>query len=185
MATTSTTPDAFGLKAPDFALPATDGNSYGIGDLRGVRGLVVVFICNHCPYVIGIAERLVQDAAALHALGFGFVAINANDAKAYPDDSFENMKLFAHKHSFNFPYLYDADQSIARAYGAVCTPDFFGYDAHLGLQYRGRIDRFGRNPRPQGEPSELLEAMRHVSRTGQGPEGQMPSIGCSIKWRDA
>ena len=183
MATTSTTPAMFGQKAPDFALPATDGTIYGIGDLRGVRGLVVVFICNHCPYVIGITKRLVQDAATLQEMGFGFVAISANDAEAYPEDSFENMKLFAERHRFNFPYLYDADQSVARAYGAVCTPDFFGYDAHLGLQYQGRIDGFGRNPRPDAAVSELVNAMRHVARTGRGPKGQLPSMGCSIKWR--
>lgn len=174
-----------GCKAPDFSLPATNGTSYALGDLRGVRGLVVVFICNHCPYVTSVAKRLVQDAAALRGLGFGFAAICSNDATVYPADSFENMQIFADKHGFDFPYLHDEDQSVARAYGAACTPDFFGYDAHLGLQYRGRIDGFGRNPRPEGEASELLEAMRHVARHGRGPNVQMPSIGCSLKWRAA
>jgi len=184
MASTDTPACDFGAKAPDFALPATDGNAYSLGDLRGVRGLVLVFICNHCPYVIAITEKLVREARSLREMGFGFAAICSNDAGAYPADSFENMKIFAKKNGFDFPYLHDESQSVARAYGAACTPDFFGYDAHLGLQYRGRLDASGRKPSPEGEPRELYEAMRLVARTGQGPQVQMASIGCSIKWRD-
>jgi len=185
MVSTNTPAINFGASAPDFTLPGTDGNAYSLADLRGDRGLVLVFICNHCPYVVAITDKLVRDARSLREMGFGFAAICSNDAVSYPDDSFENMKFFAAKHGFEFPYLHDKDQSVARAYGAVCTPDFFGYDANLGLQYRGRLDASGRKPSPEGEPRELFEAMRLVARTGKAPDVQMPSIGCSIKWRDA
>jgi peroxiredoxin len=174
----------FGRSAPDFELPATDGRRYRLSDLRGSRGILVMFICNHCPYVRSVIDRIVRDATALKGLGIGSVAINANDAEAYPDDSFENMKLFAAQHQFTFPYLHDEDQLAARAYGAVCTPDFFGFNADLGLQYRGRLDESGRQVIPDAR-RELFEAMKQIAETGEGPRDQMPSIGCSIKWKAA
>lgn len=174
----------FGAPAPDFRLPDTQGSLWSLADLRGPKGLVLVFICNHCPYVIAIADKLSAESAALRELGIGMAAICANDAEAYPEDGFERMGAFAEKHGFPFPYLHDADQSVARAYGASCTPDFFGYDADLGLQYRGRLDDSGRATRP-GARRELYEAMRLVAETGAGPREQTPSIGCSIKWKAA
>ena len=143
-----------------------------------------MFICNHCPYVLAIIDRLVRDAAALQALGMGVAAISSNDPVAYPEDSFERMGDFARRHGFGFPYLFDESQAVARAYGAVCTPDFFGYNVALQLQYRGRLDASGRQPASPDTRRELLEAMTAVARTGLGPDEQTPSIGCSIKWRD-
>lgn len=173
----------FGWKAPDFHLPAADGKTYALADVRGTKGTLIVFICNHCPYVKAIADRLVRDTAELMARGIGVAAINANDAEAYPEDGFDAMKLFAAQHAFPFPYLHDESQSVARAYGAVCTPDFFGFDAGLGLQYRGRLDASRVAPVP-GAPRELFDAMIRVAETGRGPADQIPSIGCSIKWKD-
>lgn len=170
--------------APDFRLPATDGQIWTRDAARGSQGLVVVFICNHCPYVRAIVDRLVRDAQAIQEMGFGVVAISSNDAAAYPEDSFECMKSFAAEHDFRFPYLYDESQDVARAYGAVCTPDFFGFDRELKLQYRGRLDSSGRQPAPPSARRELVEAMLQLARDGRGPEEQFPSIGCSIKWRD-
>lgn len=172
----------FGWKAPDFLLPATDGRSYGLHDIKGRNGTLIVFICNHCPYVKAVIDRLARDAAELAGLGIGTAAISSNDAVAYPEDSFDNMKRFAAQHRLPFPYLYDESQDVARAYGAVCTPDFFGFNADLGLQYRGRLDE----SRKQGAPGarrDLFEAMKQVAQTGQGPREQVPSIGCSIKWK--
>jgi hypothetical protein len=143
-----------------------------------------MFICNHCPYVIAVADKLAAEGRALRGLGIGVAAICSNDAEAYPEDAFERMGPFARAHGFGFPYLHDADQSVARAYGAVCTPDFFGYNADLGLQYRGRLDASGRAARPDA-PRELYAAMRTIAETGQGPREQTPSIGCSIKWKAA
>lgn len=174
----------FGWRAPDFVLPGTDGRTHRLADLRGPRGTLVVFICNHCPYVIAIAARLVRDARDLAALGVNTVAICANDATTHPDDSFENMGRFAARWGFPFPYLHDESQQVARAWGAVCTPDFFGFDADLGLQYRGRLDASGARDTP-GLRRELFEAMQKVAATGHGPEAQTPSIGCSIKWKAA
>lgn len=174
----------FGWKALDFHLPATDGRSYGLADIAGENGTLVMFICNHCPYVRSVIDRIVRDAAGLAALGVGSVAISANDAAAYPDDSFANMKIFAAENALPFPYLYDESQQVARAYGAVCTPDFFGFNSRLELQYRGRLDSSGRNPAP-GARRELFEAMKLVAETGEGPREQSPSIGCSIKWKAA
>lgn len=173
----------FGRKAPDFTLPGIDGRTWSLGQVAGPKGTLVMFICNHCPYVQAIADRLVRDAHELQALGIGVAAINANDPVAYPEDSFDNMKLFAARHGFSFPYLFDESQAVARAYDAVCTPDFFGYDAALGLQYRGRLDESGRQPGPPGARRELVEAMRQVAATGHGPAGQVASMGCSIKWK--
>lgn len=168
--------------APDFDLPGTDGRRYSLADVMGSRGLVIVFICNHCPYVKAIASKLVQEAAALKEIGIGMAAICSNDAEAYPEDSFDNMRRFAERHGFTFPYLHDAEQSVARAFGAVCTPDFFGYDRGGRLQYRGRLDAGGRESTP-GAERDLFHAMTAVAETGKGPRDQTPSIGCSIKWK--
>lgn len=176
---------AFGWKAPGFTLPGIDGRDWSLKDVAGPHGTLVAFICNHCPYVVAIIDRLVSDAAQLSALGIGVVAINSNDAAQYPEDSFENMKVFARIHGFGFPYLYDESQAVARAYDAVCTPDFFGFDAGLGLQYRGRLDASGRLPGPSDARRDLLEAMRLVAETGHGPADQIASMGCSIKWRSS
>lgn len=174
----------FGWKAPDFELPGTDGRRHALSDIRGPKGTLIVFICNHCPYVKAIAERLARDLAELQRLGIGVAAINANDATSHPEDSFENMQRFAAEHGFGFPYLHDESQAVARAYDAVCTPDFFGFDADLGLQYRGRLDESKTQPVPNAR-RELVEAMRQVAETGRGPQEQVPSMGCSIKWKAA
>jgi peroxiredoxin len=174
-----------GQKAPDFELPGTDGRRHRLADLRGSKGTLVVFMCNHCPYVKAVIDRLIRDAAELRGLGVNTVAISSNDAASYPADSFENMRRWAEEKRFPFPYLYDESQAVARAYGAVCTPDFFGYDAGLGLQYRGRLDESGRQPAGPNVRRELFEAMRAVAETGRGPKEQVPSMGCSIKWREA
>jgi peroxiredoxin len=171
--------------APDFWLPATDGKTYALKDVVGEKGTVIVFICNHCPYVKAVIDRLVADARLLLAEGIGFAAICSNDAKDYPEDSFANMKRFAEAHNFPFPYLHDETQAVARAYGAVCTPDFFGYDKDLKLKYRGRLDEGRTAPPPAGARRELVEAMRAIAATGVAPKDQIPSIGCSIKWRAA
>jgi peroxiredoxin len=173
----------FGEKAHDFTLPATDGRTYSLSDLKGPNGTLIVFMCNHCPYVKAVIDRLIRDASDLKALGVNTIAISSNDATAYPADSFENMRRWALEKRFPFPYLHDETQEVARAYGAVCTPDFFGYDAGLGLQYRGRLDESKRDQAPNAR-RELFEAMRQVAETGQGPKEQVPSMGCSIKWRD-
>jgi len=173
----------FGWPAPDFDLPATDGRRYRLADIAGPKGTLIMFICNHCPYVKSVLDRILRDAADLQALGLGVAAISANDAAAYPEDSFDNMTALARWLAFPFPYLYDADQTVARAYGAACTPDFFGFDATGGLQYRGRLDASGRQPAPPNARRELYEAMAQVAATGQGPAEQIPSMGCSIKWK--
>lgn len=175
----------FGWTAPDFALPATDGQTLRFADVAGSKGTLIVFMCNHCPYVKAVLPRLVIDARELLAMGIGVAAISSNDVEAYPEDSFERMAELAAAEAFPFPYLYDADQSVARAYGAVCTPDFFGFNAERGLQYRGRIDASRKDAAPPDAPRELVDAMRMVAETGHGPEVQVPSMGCSIKWRAA
>jgi len=169
----------------DTELKATDGKTYTIRDLAGPNGLVVAFICNHCPYVKAVIDRIVSDAETLKEMGIGFVAINSNDADAYPDDSFDKMKLFAEMHGFPFPYLHDEDQSVAKAWDAVCTPDFFGFNSDMGLQYRGRLDASRKDAAPDDVRRDLVEAMKQVSETGKGPEEQVASMGCSIKWKDA
>jgi peroxiredoxin len=176
---------ALDTRAPDFRLPATDRKVYTFDDVAGQKGTVIVFICNHCPYVKAVIDRMVADASTLMAEGFGFAAICSNDATGYPEDSFDNMRRFAETHRFPFPYLHDESQSVARTYGAVCTPDFFGYDASLRLKYRGRLDQGRTAPLPKGAPRELVEAMRSIARTGTGPAEQLASIGCSIKWKSA
>lgn len=174
---------ALGSLVPGFELRGTDGGTYSFGDVRGAKGTLVMFICNHCPYVKGAIDRIVRDGRELAALGVGAAAIMPNDPADHPEDSFDNMKGVAAAHAFPFPYLIDETQDVARAYGAVCTPDFFGYNAGGELQYRGRIDAGGiRDPGP-GARRELFEAMRWIAETGRGPEVQFASIGCSIKWR--
>lgn len=175
------TPD-IGWKAPAFNLVGTDGKSHSLKDVAGKNGLVVMFICNHCPYVKAILDKIIRDTRELQSYGINSVAIMANDPDQYPEDSFDNMKRLAEQKNFPFPYLWDKDQSVAKAYDAVCTPDFFGFNAALELQYRGRLDASGRNNLPGGE-RELFTAMVEVSKTGKGPATQLPSIGCSIKWR--
>jgi peroxiredoxin len=174
----------FGWKAPDFRLPATDGKTYSFADLRGPKGTLIAFICNHCPYVKSVIGRLVRDANDLKPIGINTVAICSNDAQNYPDDSFDNMKLFASRHGFTFPYLHDAAQSAARAYDAVCTPDFFGFNTRDELQYRGRLDE-SRTVLVPGAHRDLFEAMKQIAETGQGPRDQIASMGCSIKWKAA
>ncbi|WP_422367337.1 thioredoxin family protein [Pelagibius sp.] len=174
----------FGWKAVDFSLQGIDGRTYSLKDVAGPNGTVIVFMCNHCPYVRSIAERLAEDARALKAMGVGLAGINANDASAYPEDSFENMKAFAAEHGIDFPYLVDPTQETARAYEAICTPDFFGFNADLELQYRGRLDESKTTPVPNAR-RELLEAMRGVAESGKGPVEQVASMGCSIKWKAA
>ena len=175
----------FGWQAPDFLLPGTDGRQHGPASARGPRGLLVIFICNHCPYVKAILERLVRDCRELRDHhGIGSIAVMSNDTAAYPEDGFAQMQALASQWDLPFPYVLDDSQAVARAYGAVCTPDFFGFNADLQLQYRGRLDDTGRNaPRPDAR-RELFEAMTLVAASGRGPAEQTPSIGCSLKWRD-
>jgi peroxiredoxin len=176
-------PVALGTSAPDFRLPATNGRAYAFADVAGGKGTVIVFICNHCPYVKAVVDRMVADARTLLNEGIGFAAICSNDAKSYPEDSFANMQRFAKTHDFPFPYLHDEDQAAARTYGALCTPDFFGYDAARRLQYRGRLDEGRMNAPPAGARNELVEAMREIASTGAAPAPQFASMGCSIKWK--
>lgn len=173
----------FDWPAPEFTLPATDGRSYGLSDVAGETGTLVMFICNHCPYVLAVVDRIVRDAGDLQALGVGVAAICSNDAAAYPADSFANMKTMAERHAFPFPYLHDEDQSVARRYDAACTPDFFGFNRDLGLQYRGRLDASRARAGPADLRRDLFEAMKQVADTGRGPAEQVPSMGCSIKWK--
>src|ERR1051326_6019135 len=173
----------FGKPAPPFALPGVDGKTWSLESARGPKGLLVMFICNHCPYVKAVRERLIRDAKDLTALGIGVVAISANDPTDYPEDSFHNMKEVARQYAYPFPYLFDESQQVAKDYGAICTPDFFGYNAKLELQYRGRLDESRKQAIPNA-PRDLFEAMQQVAQTGQGPKEQIPSMGCSIKWKD-
>jgi peroxiredoxin len=175
----------FGWKAPDFSLPGIDGRTWSLQDVRGENGTLVMFICNHCPYVKAVADRIAKEAVALGELGIGVIAVMSNDTAAYPADSFENMKAFAAQHGFGFPYVIDESQAVARAYDAVCTPDFFGFNKDLELQYRGRLDESGRMPAGPDARRELYEAMVQIAKTGRGPQQQTPSMGCTIKWRQA
>lgn len=183
MALSGTSICNFGWKARDFALKGVDGKPYTLADVRGPKGTLVVFICNHCPYVKASVGRIVTEAKALREIGIGTIAIMPNDTEAYRDDSFDNMKAFAAKHGFTFPYVIDETQDVARAYDAQCTPDFFGFNAQEELQYRGRLDASRMTPVANGR-RELFEAMKQMAETGHGPEEQMPSMGCSIKWKD-
>lgn len=173
----------FGAAWHDFTLQGTDGRDHALADLAGSRATLIMFICNHCPYVQSILDRIVRDAKALQELGVGVVAISANDVDAYPQDGPEEMKRMAARHGFTFPYLYDRTQAVARAYEAECTPDFFGYNAKGQLQYRGRLDSSARTAGPADARRELFEAMRQIAETGRGPQEQTASMGCSIKWK--
>src|SRR5947209_8386554 len=183
MALTATSICNFGWKARDFELKGVDGKTYTLADVRGPKGTLVVFICNHCPYVRAVIGRLVAEAKAIGEIGIGTIAIMPNDTETYREDSFDNMKAFATTHGFTFPHVIDATQKVARAYGAQCTPDFFGFNAQDELQYRGRLDA-SRTTLVANARRDLFEAMKQVSESGHGPEDQMPSMGCSIKWKD-
>ncbi len=172
----------FGKPAIDFSLPGTDGKTWTLEKCRGEKGLLVMFICNHCPYVKAVRERIVRDATELLDFGINSVAIMSNDPTDYPEDSFDNMKRIAQEYRFPFPYLLDETQQVAKAYGAVCTPDFFGYNADLKLQYRGRLDESRKQAAAPDVRRDLFEAMKQVAETGKGPKEQIPSMGCSIKW---
>jgi peroxiredoxin len=174
----------FGRPAENFVLPGVDGRTWSLAECRGEKGLLVMFICNHCPYVKSVRERIVRDTRELRALGISSVAIMSNDPEEYPEDSFENMQRVAQEFDFPFPYLLDETQEVAKAYGAVCTPDFFGYNADLGLQYRGRLDESRKEAAAPDVRRDLFQAMQQVALTGKGPEEQIPSMGCSIKWRE-
>lgn len=172
----------FGLTAPDFKLQGVDGKQWTRDECAGENGLLVMFICNHCPYVKAIQKRLVEDVAVLKENGIGVVAIMSNDPNDYPADSFENMQKVASEKKYNFPYLIDGTQQTAKAFGAICTPDFFGYNKELELQYRGRLDESGVQSNVGDVKRDLVEAMLLVAKTGKGPIEQIPSMGCSIKW---
>lgn len=184
MATTPPICD-FGWKAPDFNLRNVDGRMISLAEAKGENGLLVMFICNHCPYVKAVIPKMIRDANDLQALGVGVVAVNANDSVSHPDDSYEMMQKTATEHGFPFPYLHDETQEVARAYDAVCTPDFFGFNGDFGLQYRGRLDESRAAPAPDDLRRDLFLAMKQVAETGQGPADQIPSMGCSIKWKGA
>lgn len=175
----------FGWPAPEFDLPATDGRRYRFRDIAGPRGTLVMFICNHCPYVKAVLPRILRDARDLQPMGIGVAAICANDAAQYPEDDFAHMARLAQEAGFPFPYLHDESQAVARAWGAACTPDFFGFNAEGRLHYRGRLDASGRAPAPADARRELYEAMVQIAETGRGPAGQIASMGCSIKWKSA
>lgn len=169
-------------QAIDFSLLGTDGKTYSLANSRGEKGLLIMFICNHCPYVKSIMDKIIRDAADLRQYGVNTIAIMSNDPEEYPEDSFENMQKIAKEKHFPFPYVIDKTQEVAKAYGAVCTPDFFGFNADLRLEYRGRLDESGTNNLPNA-PRELFEAMKQVAETGKAPKNQIASMGCSIKWR--
>ncbi|MEC9292620.1 MAG: thioredoxin family protein [Pseudomonadota bacterium] len=172
----------FGWKAPEFTLKDAKGESFTMSEQLGEKGLLVMFICNHCPYVKRIAAQLAEDTKALKAEGINVLAVMSNDYRDYEADSPENMLKFAAEHGFEFPYLVDEDQSVGKAYGAICTPDFFGFNAKGELQYRGRLDDSRPNADSSERTPELLNAMRQIAETGEGPKDQLPSMGCSIKW---
>ncbi|MFT3735744.1 MAG: thioredoxin family protein [Rhodocyclaceae bacterium] len=176
----------FGRPAPGFSLldPAS-GKLLTPESARGPNGLLVMFICNHCPFVKAVIHRIVRDCRELATLGIGSIAIMSNDVEAYPEDGPEPMQRWARELEFPFPYVLDESQAVAAAYGAVCTPDFFGFNAGLQLQYRGRLDASRRETAPDDARRELFEAMKLVAATGAGPQEQLASIGCSIKWRES
>ena len=173
----------FGQKAHDFKLKSTDNKIISLNDVKGENGTLIMFICNHCPYVLAVIKNVVEDCKDLENDGIKSLAIMSNDPKRYEEDSFENMKKIAIEMDFPFPYLIDDTQEIAKSYGAVCTPDFFGYNKDLGLQYRGRLVE-SRKEAVQDARRDLFEAMKDIALTGLGPEDQIPSMGCSIKWFD-
>jgi len=172
----------FGKKARNFQLKSTENKIISLNEIKGENGILIMFICNHCPYVKAVIEDIVNDTNILKKEGMNSVAIMSNDTKNYPEDSYENMIEFAKKNNFNFPYLIDEDQNIAKAYDAICTPDFFGYNNNLELQYRGRISELKNLKVLKNGESDLLKAMKLIAKTGKGPKLQVPSMGCSIKW---
>ena len=171
-------------KAHDFELRNVDGNFYSLSDLVGTKATLVMFICNHCPYVKSIIEQLVVEASVMQKKGIGCIAINSNDSQDYPEDSYENMKNLSKKFGFSFPYLMAETQAVARQYQAVCTPDFFGYNSDLQLLYRGRFDDRKTSKQMSANSSELFKGMIEIARTGRSPINQIPSVGCSIKWKE-
>lgn len=173
----------FGWQAPDFDLPGVDGRRYNLANARGKNGLLVMFICNHCPYVKSIRDRLIRDALELAQHGINCIAIMSNDPAEYAEDSFDNMKRVSEQYGYPFPYVWDETQQVAKDYGAVCTPDFFGFNANLELQYRGRLDASRKEAVPNA-PRDLFNAMLEVANTGRGPREQIASMGCSIKWKN-
>ena len=174
-----------GTKAADFSLQSIDGRMYGLNEVKGENGLVVAFICNHCPYVQTVIDRIVKEVNALKEIGIGFISINSNDALKYPEDSYNKMIEFAKKHNFSFPYVYDETQAVAKTYGAVCTPDIFGFNKDLILQYRGRLDSGTMNQDDKNPTRELFVAMSEIAEIGEFTGKQVPSMGCSIKWKDS
>ena len=172
------------FQVPDFELPGVDGKTYSLADVRGENGLLVIFMCNHCPYVQAVEDRILRDVRDLKERGIGSVAIMSNDPSDYPEDAFDNLRSQAEEKAYPMPYLFDETQEVAKRFGAVCTPDFFGFNADGYLQYRGRLDESRKEPVP-GAERELFEAMKQVAQAGEGPEDQIPSMGCSIKWKDA
>ncbi len=174
----------FGKKAENFQLTSTDNKIITLNDIKGDNGTLIMFICNHCPYVKAVIKDIVEDCDRLKKIGINSVAICANDTKNYPEDSFENMIKFSKKNQFNFPYLVDETQEVARAYDAVCTPDFFGYNKDLKLQYRGRLRELQNLVPVRDGESDLNKAMKLIAKTDKGPDNQIPSAGCSIKWKN-
>jgi peroxiredoxin len=172
----------FGWKAIDFDLPGVDRKHHKLADVRGPNGVLVMFICNHCPYVKAVLDRIVRDCKELAGHGVGSIAIMSNDPAEYAEDSFDNMQRVARDRGFTFPYVFDETQQVARAYDAQCTPDFFGFNSKLELQYRGRLDASRTSPVPNAR-RDLYEAMVQIAHSGEGPKDQIASIGCSIKWR--
>jgi len=174
----------FGTNAKDFQLNSTINKLVSLNDIKGENGTLIMFICNHCPYVKAVIKDVVEDCKNLEKIGINAIAISSNDAVNYPEDSFENMIEFSKEHNFTFPYLFDETQNVAKSYNAVCTPDFFGYNGNLELQYRGRIRELKDLKPIKIDESDLFKAMKQISETGKGPKKQIPSLGCSIKWLD-
>ncbi len=185
MASLETPVCEFGWKAVDFDLLGVDGKRHNLASAKGENGLLVMFICNHCPYVKSVQDRIIRDVNELKQHGVNAIAIMSNDPADYPEDSFDNMALIAKQLNYPFPYVWDETQGIAKRYGAVCTPDFFGFNGNLELQYRGRLDASRKEAAPPDVRRDLFEGMLQVAKTGQGPAEQIPSMGCSIKWREA
>ena len=172
----------FGEKPHSFSLKGVDEKIYKLEDCLGKNGTIIMFICNHCPYVKAIIKNIVEDTNKLKELEIKAIAIMSNDTINYPEDSFEKMKEFSKLNNFNFPYVIDASQEIAKKYGAVCTPDFFGYNGNQELQYRGRMRELKELRPVNSGDSDLYKAMKQISETGKGPDDQIPSMGCNIKW---
>ena len=173
----------YNMQASNFELKGVDQNLHSLQSCRGPKATLIMFICNHCPYVQSILEQLVVEVSVLQKKGVGCVAINSNDFDTYPEDSFDNMQKISKKLGFSFPYLLDDTQSVAHSFKSVCTPDFFGFDENLRLQYRGRFDDRKMSKQMSANSSEMFKGMIEIARTGIGPAKQIPSVGCSIKWR--